>query len=178
MQRITQSAPWRIRLSVRKAEFSRVTECCSDAEVVELWRQSCSARAVPTMVKRTAVNGSTKGTKRMPVRVPRSTPVQKLDAKFEGRVRMADKVAFVDPQIAQQIDDRRYRRLAYADDTDLRRLNDRDHGTGSGQRTRKHARGEPSGRSPANNRYAADQPPLCFDSHPNVRVNRSRHAAR
>src|SRR3984957_5371505 len=111
---------------------------------------------MPVVVERPAVDGGAESAERMPVSVADSTPILELDAELVSRLRLAHEIGFVDLEKAQQLDERRYRRLAYADGADVRRLNHVDHAVPVRQRARQDAGRHPARRATADDGDAPD----------------------
>ncbi len=90
---------------------------------------------------------------RMHVAVAGAVPVGELDAQFEGALRVAQKVVFIDAQHLQEVADRRYRGLAHADSADPGGLDHADPRLPGVQEPGKCRGGHPAGRAAADNDY-------------------------
>jgi hypothetical protein len=108
------------------------------------------------MKKRPQIDHAAERTEGMPIGLTDARPIGEPDAELVGRLGMANEVAFVDIEKAQQVHDRRNGRFADAHRSDVRRLDHRDDGTGARQRSRQDARGHPTGSAAADDRDASD----------------------
>ncbi len=77
-------------------------------------------------MKRHAVKVDTVMTERVHVPVAHLRPIDKLDAKLEGRVGMAHEVAFIESNFAVEVVNSRNRCLADTDDANCIRLDELD----------------------------------------------------
>ena len=116
----------------------RVRSGCHTEKLASLTKRRCQTilrhragtllllGALPVMLERTVVDRATKRAERMPVAMPRPRPILEHDAELIGRLGGVHEGAFVLAEKAQEIQYRRYRRLAHAHDRHVRRFDDDD----------------------------------------------------
>src|SRR5262249_28534478 len=105
MQRVAHTCARGIGLSVGKAELAGITKRCTQAVVAQARLEPGSPGPLPAVIERPAVDRSAEGAERMPVRMTGLRPVRELDAQLEGRVSVLQKIALIDAQKAQHVDD-------------------------------------------------------------------------